>query len=119
MTARGFFSSFENTDPPLTWIDAREGDPAGAAMSTREGRGPTTPATAKPKVGFTGLRALRYSGTHNAAGPATVTNKLFLLDLPVGEDTELSYVILPEPTGDDLRFPSTYVALDLAFDDGT
>ena len=123
MSARGFFSSFENTDPPLTWLDATDLDSAGApratgaTMSTREGKGPAKPATAKPKVGFTGLRALRYTGTHSAAGPATVTNKLFLLDLRIGEDTELSYVILPDPRGDD--FASTYVALDLAFADGT
>jgi predicted alpha-1,2-mannosidase len=125
MTARGFFSSFENTDPPLTWIDATDLDlsgaprATGATMSTREGRGPARPATAKPRVGFTGLRALRYEGTHAARGPAAVTNKLYLLDLPVGPDTVLSYVVLPEATGEDLRFPSTHVAVDLAFSDGT
>jgi len=123
--SRGFFSSFENTDPPLTWIDTtdlgRDGTPraAGATLTTREGRGPAKPATAKPRVGFTGLRALRYAGSHTAQGPGTVTNKLFLLELPITEHTELSYVILPEPRGDDLRFPSTYVAVDLAFSDGT
>jgi predicted alpha-1,2-mannosidase len=123
MSARGFFSSFENTDPPLTWIDTADLDgtgaprAAGATMGTHEGRGPRKPATAKPKVGFTGLRALRYAGTHTAEGPGSATNKLFLLELPVTEDTELSYVILPESRGD--AFHSTYVALDLAFDDGT
>ena len=125
MSTRGFFSSFENTDPPLTWIDTtdlgRDGTPraVGATLTTREGRGPAKPATAKPRVGFTGLRALRYAGTHTAQGPGSVTNKLFLLELTITEHTELSYVILPEPRGDDLRFPSTYVALDLAFSDGT
>lgn len=125
MSSPGFFSSFENTDPPLTWIDTtdldRSGEPRaeGATMSTREGGGPAKPATAKPGVGFTGLRALRYQGSHSARGPASVTNKLFLLDLPIGADTELSYVIFPELSGEDLRFPSTYVALDLAFSDGT
>ncbi|MFL6123018.1 GH92 family glycosyl hydrolase [Actinophytocola sp.] len=123
MSARGFLSSFENTDPPLTWIDATDLDAtgapraAGATMSTREGGGPRKPATAKPKVGFTGLRALRYAGTHTAPGPGSATNRLFLLELPVTEDTVLSYVIFPEFTGDD--FAGTYVALDLAFDDGT
>jgi predicted alpha-1,2-mannosidase len=122
---RGFFSSFENTDPPLTWIDTTDLDGSGAArahgatMTTREGSGPRKPATAKPRVGFTGLRALRYGGTHSAEGPGSVTNKLFLLELRITEDTELSYVVLPEPRGDDLRFPSTYVAVDLLFDDGT
>jgi len=123
MSARGFFSSFENTDPPLTWIDTTDLDgtgaprAAGATMGTREGRGPRKPATAKPRVGFTGLRALHYAGTHTAEGPGSVSNKLFLLELVITEDTELSYVILPESRGD--AFPSTYVALDLAFSDGT
>jgi predicted alpha-1,2-mannosidase len=125
MTARGFFSSFENTDPPLTWIDVadldQDGMPraSGATMSTHEGKGPTKPVTARAGVGFTGLRALRYQGSHGARGAASVTNKLFLLDLPITDDTELSYVIFPELQGDDLRYPSTYVALDLAFSDGT
>jgi predicted alpha-1,2-mannosidase len=128
MSARGFFSSFENTDPPLTWIDTTDIDDtgdadapraAGATMGTREGRGPARPATAKPRVGFTGLRALRYRGTHHEPGPAHVTNRLYLLELPIGPDTELSYVLLPEPGDGDPRFPSTFVALDLAFSDGT
>jgi predicted alpha-1,2-mannosidase len=130
MSARGFFfSSFENTDPPLTWIDTVDDDtpddkgkarrPAGATMSTREGGGPSRPFTAKPGVGFTGTRALRYQGSHHAREAASVVHKLFLVDMLVTRDTELSYVILPELLGDDLRYPSTYVCLDLAFDDGT
>ena len=124
MSARGFFSSFENTDPPLTWIDVvdldQSGAPraAGASMSTREGGGPAKPYTAKPGVGFTGRRALHYQGTHPGRGPAYAINKLFLVDLLVSRDTVLEYVILPE-LGEDLRYPSTYVAVDLAFDDGS
>lgn len=112
MHNRGFFSSFENTDPPLTWIDTPEREPAGATLTTREGKGPRKPATAKRRAGFTGLRALRYSGS--AAGPGSASNKLYLLDLPIAEDTELSYVIFPEPRG-----AGTHVALDLVFSDGT
>lgn len=125
MSARGFFSSFENTDPPLTWIDTVDTDAAGvpraagASMGTREGGGPARPYTARPGVGFTGRRALRYQGTHPARGPAHVVNKLFLVDLLVSRDTVLDYVLLPELLGEDLRYPSTYVAVDLAFDDGT
>ncbi|GAB3448503.1 GH92 family glycosyl hydrolase [Actinophytocola sediminis] len=125
MSARGFFSSFENTDPPLTWIDEVDHDQngapraAGATMSTREGAGPTAPYTAKPGVGFTGVRALRYQGGHPGRGQASVVNKLFLVDLLVSRDTVLEYVILPELLGEDLRYPSTYVAVDLAFDDGS
>ncbi|MCT2581722.1 GH92 family glycosyl hydrolase [Actinophytocola gossypii] len=125
MSARGFFSSFENTDPPLTWIDGVDVDAnnapraAGATMSTREGGGPAKPYTARPGVGFTGRRALRYQGNHPGRGPAYVVNRLFLVDLLVSRDTVLEYVLLPELLGDDLRYPSTFVAVDLAFDDGS
>ena len=125
MGARGFFSSFENTDPPLTWIDVVDIDDngrpraAGATMSTREGGGPAKPYTGKAGVGFTGTRALRYQGTHPGREAASVVNKLYLVDMLVARDTELSYVVFPELLGEDLRYPSTYVSLDLAFDDGT
>src|SRR3954447_26564983 len=125
MSVRGFFSSFENTDPPLTWIDNVDIDDdrrpraVGATMSTREGGGPAKPYTARPGTGFTGTRALRYQGSHTARGPARVANKLYLVDMLVARDTELSYVVCPELIGDDLRYPSTFVCVDLAFDDGT
>ena len=38
---------------------------------------------------------------------------------PGHRQTELSYMIFPEFTGDDLQYPSTYTAVDLAFTDGT
>ena len=104
MSARGFFSSFENTDPPLTWIDGVDVDAnnapraAGATMSTREGGGPAKPYTARPGVGFTGRRALRYQGNHPGRGPAYVVNRLFLVDLLVSRDTVLEYVLLPSTT---------------------
>jgi predicted alpha-1,2-mannosidase len=125
MSARGFFSSFENTDPPLTWIDTVDADgdnpprATGATMSTKEGGGPAKPYTARPGMGFTGRRSLRYQGAHPAKGPGRVVNRLFLVDLLVSRDTVLEYVILPELLGEDLRYPSTFVAVDLAFDDGS
>ena len=94
MGARGFFSSFENTDPPLTWIDTVDIDEAGrpravgAVLSTREGGGPGKPYTGKAGVGFTGRRALRYQGSHPGRGGARVVNRLFLVDMLVARDTE-------------------------------
>ncbi|OLF14953.1 alpha-mannosidase [Actinophytocola xanthii] len=88
-------------------------------MSTKEGGGPAKPYTGRPGMGFTGRRALRYQGGHHGRGPAHVVNRLFLVDLLVSRDTVLEYVILPELLGEDLRYPSTFVAVDLAFDDGS
>lgn len=124
-SAEDFFSSFEESDPAPTWSDTVDTDDSGeeraegASMRTRVGSGPGSAYTAKTGVGFTGLRSLRYQGSHRADLPAHVTNKIFWVELPVEADTELSYVIFPEPVGDDLRYPSTYVAVDLAFADGS
>lgn len=120
-----FFSSFEEGDPAPTWTDTIDtGDdhrPRSdrATLRTRVGGGPADPYAAKPRVGFTGVRSLHYYGSHRGEGPAFVVNKVFRLELTVAADTELSYLIFPELTGGDLRYPSTYVAVDLAFDDGT
>ena len=125
MAASGFRSSFESTDPPLTWSNTvdlgADGAPraAGVTMRTREGSGPGAGYTNRQNVGFTGVRALKYQGAHTTRGAGYVANRLFGVDLLVSRDTTLSYVIFPELIGEDLRYPSTFVAIDLAFDDGT
>jgi predicted alpha-1,2-mannosidase len=92
-----FFSSFEEGEPePL----------AGAEV----GRGPGRSPTAKARVGFTGARALRY------AGP--VRRRLFEVDIPATEHTELSYVVFPD-SDEGPSYRSTSVALDVEFDDGS
>ncbi|GAA5058824.1 GH92 family glycosyl hydrolase [Thermocatellispora tengchongensis] len=88
-------------------------------MRARPGNGPTVGFTAKPRAGFTGLRALEYSGGTTAAGGGHSYNRVFETDIKVGAGTELSYAVFPQFTGADMRYPSTYVALDLAFSDGT
>ena len=52
-------------------------------------------------------------------GRAYSYNKVFDVDLAVGADTELSYLVFPEFNPDDLSNPATYTAVDLAFTDGT
>ncbi|WP_431875013.1 GH92 family glycosyl hydrolase [Amycolatopsis sacchari] len=89
MIADRFFSSFE------------EGDPV--PLAGEIGAGPAESPTAKAGVGFTGLRALRYDR------PGRM--RLFDVDVPAGEHTELSYVVFPER--------GTSVALDVELDDGS
>jgi predicted alpha-1,2-mannosidase len=119
-----FYSSFEESDPAPTWTDTVDTDDdgkersAGASMLTRVGPGPAFAYAAKTRVGFTGVKALRYQGSHTADDEAFVTNRLFWVEVPIEEDTELSYLIFPELPGNDLRYPSTFVAVDLAFEDG-
>jgi predicted alpha-1,2-mannosidase len=125
MGADEFFSSFEDADQALTWIDAVDLDAQGAEraqgarMRTHRGDGPARAYAAKPHVGFTGLRALRYRGSHQGDGAAQVFNRIYRVEVPVRTATELSYVIFPERDAEDPRHPSTFVAVDLAFDDGS
>nr|WP_202819056.1 GH92 family glycosyl hydrolase [Actinosynnema sp. ALI-1.44] len=88
-------------------------------MSTAVGDGPTSAFTAKPKAGFTGRKALRYVGTHTATGRAYSYNKVFDINVVVTSTTRLSYLLFPEFLLDDLTYPSTHAAIDLAFTDGT
>jgi predicted alpha-1,2-mannosidase len=88
-------------------------------MRTFPDSGPTSGYTNKNNVGFTGLRAYRYSGTQTVAGHGYSYNKIFDVNIPVTQSTELSYKVFPQFITGDLKYPSTNVAVDLAFTDGT
>ncbi|MGP3922786.1 GH92 family glycosyl hydrolase [Streptomyces sp. 8N616] len=94
-------------------------EPAPSDMRTHGDRGPSGGPTAKANAGFTGTRALRYAGTHQAEGRAYSYNKVFDVDTAVTPQTLLSYRIHPSMGDTDLSYPATHVSLDLAFTDGT
>ncbi|MDI3402357.1 GH92 family glycosyl hydrolase [Streptomyces cavernicola] len=101
--------------------DGSSGGPAPEDMLSVVHRGPSGSPTAKAGAGFTGKRALRYAGTHQADGHAYSYNKVFDVDVAIGRDTELSYRLfpaMPEPAPD-LGYAATHVSVDLAFTDGT
>ncbi|WP_328609840.1 GH92 family glycosyl hydrolase [Amycolatopsis sp. NBC_00345] len=81
--------------------------------------GPTSGYTNKNRVGFTGQKAFRYSGSQTVAGHGWSYNKVFDVNIPVVPSTELSYKVQPQFVTGDLKYPSTNVAIDLAFTDGT
>ncbi|WP_020579895.1 GH92 family glycosyl hydrolase [Actinopolymorpha alba] len=130
-----FFSSFEPGDPQPTWTDTVELDLSGAkrasgvkplagnatppAMTSALAGGPSAPYNAKSGVGFTGLKSFQYGGSHTAKGHGYSYNKVFDVNVPVTATTELSYLIYPRFITDDLTYPSTFAAVDLAFTDGT
>ncbi|CCH34630.1 GH92 family glycosyl hydrolase [Actinosynnema sp. NPDC047251] len=93
--------------------------PPAKNMRTTVGKGAVGGYNAKAGAGFTGVKALRYQGTHVTAGRGYSYNKVFEVDIPVTATTELSYLVFPSFTTDDLNYPSTFVAVDLAFADGT
>jgi predicted alpha-1,2-mannosidase len=88
-------------------------------MRTFPDSGPTSGYTNKNNVGFTGVRAYRYSGTQTVAGHGYSYNRIFDVNIPVTPSTELSYKVFPQFIKDDLKYPSNNVAVDLAFTDGT
>jgi predicted alpha-1,2-mannosidase len=93
--------------------------PPAGDMRTIVGAGPRGGYNAKSGVGWTGTRALQYAGRHTADGRGYSYNKVFDVDVRVRRSTELSYLIYPDFERDDLRYPSTYASVDLAFTDGT
>ena len=110
-TVETFQSSFEAGQPqPLAMTTS----PTFSAQ-VDGGPGKDVVLTAKPGVGFTGLRSLHYRGSADGSQQ----QKLFDIDLPVRADTQLSYVIFPQRVEDDLRNPANYVVVDLVFDDGS
>lgn len=127
-----FFSSFEADEAAPTWLDTAEVNAANEPrtfgmdepMKTQVGVGPPSAWNAKSGAGFTGLRALRYEGSISATGTGYGYNRVFEVDVDVIESSRLSYVIFPDLPSNladpqYLRHPSTYAAVDLAFDDGT
>ncbi|MFB6436205.1 GH92 family glycosyl hydrolase [Streptomyces sp. NPDC056411] len=132
--AAEFSSSFEPGDARPDWTDTvetgpdgrpkasgvtPETTPAAPGMRTRTDTGPADSPTAKAHAGFTGGHALRYAGTHTAAGHGYAYNKVFDVNLPVTADTSLSYRLFPEMATTDLDYPATHVSVDLAFTDGS
>ncbi|HKT29449.1 GH92 family glycosyl hydrolase [Dyella sp.] len=106
-----FYTSFETGEPSPIAASANTG------LIVDIGGGPSEDDaySAKPGVGFTGLHSLHYQGR---AGGKQET-KLFDVDIPVHANTQLSYLVFPCIATGDLADPSTYVAVDLVFDDGT
>lgn len=90
-----------------------------SSMTTAVGSGPDSAPTARTGAGWTGLHALHYAGSHAVDGRGYASNRVLDVDVPVGEDSELSYVIFPEASAKDRTWASTHVAVDLAFTDGT
>ncbi|MBP2409458.1 GH92 family glycosyl hydrolase [Brachybacterium fresconis] len=100
----------------LTLSDGSEEAAPGMLITT--GSGPAAAYASKTNVGFTGVNALKYSGQTTSENGGHHWQKLHDVDISVTPDTELTYRIFPEFT-DDLSYPSTFTAIDLAFTDGT
>ncbi|KGN37378.1 GH92 family glycosyl hydrolase [Knoellia subterranea] len=95
------------------------GEPELSPIVSTVGSGPRSGYNVKAQVGWTGVKALRYGGRHTASGRGYAWNRLFDVDVPVGQRSQLTYKIIPDMITGDLSYPSTYTAVDLKFTDGT
>jgi predicted alpha-1,2-mannosidase len=108
-------SDSRRLDRPPDWLDGTEFGGPDVRLHISNGAGPSHAYAAKTGVGFTGLHPLRYQG----AGIGRITKKVFEVGIEVAPMTELSYVLFPEFASDAVSYASTFVAVDLAFTDGT
>ncbi|MFT7722891.1 MAG: GH92 family glycosyl hydrolase [Roseateles sp.] len=100
-----FFSSFEPGEPlPAT--------PTAEGLRVAPGDGPQHPYAAKARAGYSGARALHYQADGGGG-----RLRLFPVDLVIGDDTALSWKVLPEIVDGDAA-ASTGVSLDLVLDGG-
>ena len=121
-----YATSFDTDQPQPDWTDTVETDPAGTprqdgladGMASAVGTGPEESPTAATGVGYSGAHSLAISGKHADDGAAYAYNKVLDVDIAVTDTSQLSYLVFPVHM-DDLRDPSTYVSLDLAFTDGS
>ncbi|RUL76846.1 GH92 family glycosyl hydrolase [Dyella choica] len=106
-----FYTSFETGEA------APIASQANATFSVRieDGPAPDDAYSTRPGVGFTGLHSLAFHGHTGGKQEAA----LFDLDLAIQANTQLTYLLFPRIAANDLADPSTYVAIDLVFDDGS
>lgn len=99
---------------------AEEGEaPPAGDLLVQVSSGPTGSHIAKTNVGFTGMKALQYSGRHLDAGPASSATVLYDgTGIAVGADSALTYLIFPSLDAGQ-TYAATFTAIDLRFDDGT
>ncbi|MET1248845.1 GH92 family glycosyl hydrolase [Sporolactobacillus sp. STCC-11] len=129
-----FSSSFEKSDPSLTWKNTPERSKDGKkltngikplsgngqTMSTYVSTGSSQLYNAPKKLGWTGSHVLTYAGSTTNKKNRYSYNKLYSVRIPVSTDTELSYFVAPESTKKDARAQvASYVSVDLAFSDGS
>ena len=103
--------------------ESGEGSVSGdSPMATVRANGPTASDAANANMGFTGYGALAVYGTKTATAGPYAHNVIYDgLSIKVGENTRLSYHIYPTlPSASyDYDHTSHYMAIDLAFSDGT
>lgn len=105
-----------------TGNEADEIRPENDNMQSKISTGPASSWNQMSNVGWSGKKALEISGTHLEKGAGHAYNEVFDVDIPVTDNTHLSYVIFPSLTNEekyDYSYTSMHAAIDLRFTDGT
>ncbi|MDR3202462.1 MAG: GH92 family glycosyl hydrolase, partial [Bifidobacteriaceae bacterium] len=88
------------------------------ALTNAVGNGPMSGYNIKSSMGWTGAKALGYGGGIKEPGDASYANTLYSdLDVTIGADTELAYMIFPVHDEANLTWAATYAAIDLEITD--
>jgi predicted alpha-1,2-mannosidase len=128
-----FYSSFETTDAAINPVVVSS---SGNNFATTVGAGPAQlwgNVSTRANLGWTGSRALKISGTKQAESASYYATIYDNLNILIGADTRLSYMVLPYIDADtktsftsannagvyDAEYTCNYAAIDLKFDDGT
>lgn len=109
-------------DLNLATLDPADGTPAPVPMNTMIDTGPASVWNQKANAGWSGAKALTVSGTQlKDSSGAYCYNVIYdNVNVPITENTQLSYVIFPQYLSDyDFDYSSMYISVDLEFDDGT
>lgn len=92
-------------------------------MTTAGSNGPSVTWGGISQTGWTGDKALKINGVHTGHESASCSNVIFKdLNIPVTEDTYLSYVLYPSTLTEDTydyAYTQMYLCVDAVFTDGT
>ena len=131
--ATDFYSSFETADPAINAVVVSS---TGNNFTTTVGAGPAQlwgNVDTRANQGWTGSRALKITGTKQAASASYYATIYDNLNIPISADTKLSYMVMPYIDADtktnftsannagqyDAEYTSNFAAVDLKFADGT
>lgn len=109
-------------------VEGVDGTTEYEGLQTTAGAGPSQlwgNTSSRANQGWTGARALKITGTKQAASASYYATIYEDLNIVVGPDTKLSYMVMPYQDYDvqtnqyDAEYTSNYAAVDLMFDDNT
>ncbi|WP_428957335.1 GH92 family glycosyl hydrolase [Streptomyces sp. cg35] len=105
-------------EPDVSGVVRPGADSDDPGLRTVVDDGPDRAYAAKTNVGFTGQKALHYTARHTADGAAHASVVVADVNVRLGPQSQLSYLLFPDFDEKKVDYAGTYVAVDLEFTDG-